>query len=384
MKKFLKKCAEKLVYTAYYPYARITIGILYNKEHKNGTLRHLSNNDFDAWKAGMFGIIKEHCISNFGFGTRLVYETFAKANINIIRCREYKNRELPIVVLCVKDDLKRLQMLVNHYRKLGIERFAFLDNGSTDGTFEWMQDQDDIDVFKTLDKYNCLVKEGWLNRIISYYGFDRWYVLTDSDELFTYIGMEKHPLNDLISYAERKKIKRFKGINLDMYADAALFSIDSSDLDIEKTYCWMDSDSYVEAPRKIGNSIITAVTGGPRQRTMGVPCSVMKYPLVFFEPGTVSANAHYQFPYALIEESPCIVGILHYKFLASDKKEFERRAKFDTGMSAGNAKTGIYYQQYIRVANENSDMTFMYDGSIKFENSESLKKVPLLKPVDFD
>ena len=53
-------------------------------------------------------------------------------------------------------------------------------------------------------------------------------------------------------------------------------------------------------------------------------------------------------------------------------------------MSAGNAKTGIYYQQYIRVANENSDMTFMYDGSIKFENSESLKKVPLLKPVDFD
>lgn len=384
MKEILKKCAEKLVYTAYYPYARITIGKLYNKEHKNGTLRHLSNSDFNAWKAGMFGIIKEHCTSNFGFGTRLVYETFAKANINVVRCREYKNRELPIVVLCVKDDLKRLQMLVNHYRKLGIERFAFLDNGSTDGTFEWMKDQDDIDVFKTLDKYNCLVKEGWLNRIISYYGFDRWYILTDSDELFTYIGMEKHPINDLISYAEREKIKRFKGINLDMYADAALFSIDSSDLDIEKTYCWMDSDSYVETPRKIGNSIITAVTGGPRQRTMDVPCSVMKYPLVFFEPGTVSANAHYQFPYALIEKSPCIVGILHYKFLDSDKKEFERRAKFDTGMSAGNAKTGIYYQQYVKVANENSDMTFMYDGSIKFENSESLKKVPLLKSVDFD
>ena len=130
MKEILKKCAEKLVYTAYYPYARITIGKLYNKEHKNGTLRHLSNSDFNAWKAGMFGIIKEHCTSNFGFGTRLVYETFAKANINVVRCREYKNRELPIVVLCVKDDLKRLQMLVNHYRKLGIERFAFLDNGS--------------------------------------------------------------------------------------------------------------------------------------------------------------------------------------------------------------------------------------------------------------
>ena len=384
MNKILKTCAEKLVYAAYYPYARITIGKLYNKEHRNGNLQHLSEDDFAAWKAGMLGLIKEHCSSNFGFGTRLVYETFAKANIDVIRCRKYENRELPIVVLCVKDDLKRLQMLVRHYRKQGVERFAFLDNGSTDGTFEWMQDQDDIDVFKTLDKYNCLVKEGWLNRVISYYGFERWYILTDSDELFTYIGMEKYPLNDLIRYAEKRGIKRFKGINLDMYADAALFSLDSRDLDIEKTYCWMDSDSYVEAPRKIGNSMITAVTGGPRQRTMGVSCSVMKYPLVFFAPGTISANAHYQFPYTLIEASPCVVGILHYKFLDSDKKEFERRAKFDTGLSAGNAKTGIYYQQYVKVANENSNMTFMYDGSVKFENSESLKKIPVLESVDFE
>lgn len=384
MKEILKKCVEKIVYTVYYPYACITIGKLYNKEHKNGNLRHLSDDDFEAWKAGMFGIIKEHCSSNFGFGTRLVYETFAKANISVIRCREYANRELPIVVLCVKNDLKRLQMLVRHYRNLGVERFAFLDNGSTDGTFEWMQDQDDIDLFKTLDKYNCLVKEGWLNRVISYYGFGQWFILTDSDELFTYIGMEKHPLTDLIRYAESEGIKRFKGINIDMYADAALFSLASSDLDIEKAYCWMDSDSYVEAPRRIGNSVITAVTGGPRQRTMDVPCSVMKYPLVFFEKGTISANAHYQFPYSLIEASPCIVGILHYKFLDSDKKEFERRAKFDTGMSAGNAKTGIYYQQYVKVASENSNMTFMYSGSVKYENSESLKRIPLLKSVDFD
>lgn len=383
MKRTLKKIAQKIFYAVYYPYALITIRLLYKKEHAAGNLKYLSDTDFAIWKKSMLAVLKEHCCSNFGFGTRLVYETFAKAEIEVIRKREYNNTHLPIVVLCVKNDLKRLQMLVSHYRNLGVERFAFIDNGSTDGTFEWMKAQDDIDVFRTVDQYNCLVKEGWLNRVISYYGFERWYILTDSDELFTYVGMEEHPLNELIEYAEKNGVKRFKGINIDMYADAALFSLDSSNLDIEKTYCWMDSDSYVEAPRKIGNSIITAITGGPRQRTMNVPCSIMKYPLVYFEKGTVSANAHYQFPYDLIEKSPLIIGILHYKFLDSDKKEFERRTKFDTGLSAGNAKTGVYYQQYVKVATENTGMSFMYDGSVKYENSESLRKIPLLKAVQF-
>lgn len=383
MKKFLIKIAKKIFYASYYPYALVSIGLLYNKAHRKGHLTYLSDRDFDVWKTSILNIIKEHCSSNFGFGTRLVYETFAKAKIDVIRCREYDNKDLPIVVLCVKNDLKRLEMLVKHYREIGVERFAFLDNGSTDGTYDWMLKQEDIDVFKTLDQYNNFAKEGWLNRVISYYGFSRWYILTDSDELFTYIGMENHPLSDLISYAKKDNIKRFRGINLEMYADAALFSLDSNKIDIKKTYCWMDSSGYVEVPRKIGNSIITDVLGGPRRRTMNVPVTIIKHPLVYFEEGTISVNAHYQFPYTLIEDSPFIVGILHYKFLDYDKKEFERRAKFATGMNAGNSKTAIYNQGYLNAVNENSSMSFMYEGSVQYKDSSSLKKIPLIESVKF-
>lgn len=378
----LKKVAKKLFYTVYFIYASVYLRCLYGYEYANGNLNHLSKEDYAIWRDAMLSLMKEHCSACFGFGTRLVYETFAKAKIDAVRCSQYENKEMPIVVLCVKNDKQRLQMLVNHYRELGVERFAFLDNGSTDGTYEWMLSQNDIDLFRTSDKYNCFVKEGWLNRVISYYGFERWYILTDSDELFTYIGMEEHPILDLVKYAESRDIKRFKGLNLDMYADAPLFSINSSEVDIKKTYCWMDSDSYKEEPRKIANSAITAITGGPRFRMMKVPCSVMKYPLVYFSRGTVSANAHYQFPYDVIEKSPCVVGILHYKFLDTDKKEFERRSNFDTGMSAGNAQTGKYYKQYISAAEHST--TFMYEGSVRFEGSESLRNIPLIGEIKFD
>jgi len=56
-----------------------------------------------------------------------------------------------------------------------------------------------------------------MNRVVSYYGFHRWYILTDSDELMVYKGMESHPLEDLVNYAERHGIKRIKGLTLDTY-----------------------------------------------------------------------------------------------------------------------------------------------------------------------
>lgn len=381
MKASLKKMLLSIFYKCYFVYASIVIRLRYSYEYHFGKLTYLDKENYKIWKKAMLGLMKKHCFANYGFGTRLIYNTFAKANIEVIRYSNTYEKNAPIVVLCVKDDKQRLQMLVEHYRKFGIHKFAFLDNGSIDGTFEWMMGQDDIDVFRTCDQYNCLVKEGWLNRIVSYYGLNRWYILTDSDELLTYVGMEEHPFSDLIAYAEKNHVRRFKGINLDMYADAPLFSIDSKDLDIKSRYCWTDSDSYTIEPRKVAGVTITAIHGGPRYRVMGVPCSVMKYPLVYFEPGTVSSNAHFQFPYEIIEQSPCCVGILHYKFLDTDKKEFQRRSQFGTGFDCGFAKTGDYYKQYIKAAEQN--ITFMYDKSVKYENSASLEKIDLLEKIPF-
>ena len=217
--------------------------------------------------------------------------------------------------------------------------------------------------------------------MVSHYGFGRWYVLTDSDELMTYIGMEEHPIRELVACAEAAGAVRVKGLNMDMYADSPLYSIASKEVDIRQTYCWMDKDSYRQIPRKVAGSTITAVVGGPRDRVMGVPCSVMKYPLVYFAPGTVSADAHFQFPYDKIEASPFWIGILHYKFLDIDKKENERRAKLYQEFSSGLNKSANYYTKYVEATKDS--VNFMYDGSVRFQSSQSLKQIPLIRPVPF-
>lgn len=81
-------------------------------------------------------------------------------------------------------------MLAGRYRRLGVKGFAFLDNGSDDGTFEWLPEQEDTDLYRCFEKYRTAVEEGWINRTASYYGFDSRLILTDSDELVVYEGME--------------------------------------------------------------------------------------------------------------------------------------------------------------------------------------------------
>ena len=378
LKKIIKYITKRGAMALYGLYASVQLPALYDREHRQGNLSYLSESDYLVWKKAMLSLLREHAVSGYGLRQRELFTAFATAKIRVIRKREGGDADTPIVVLCVKNDRRRIEMLVKHYRGLGVKHFAFLDNGSTDGTLEWMTEQEDIELFATDDTYSSFAKEAWINRIVGYYGFDRWYIVTDSDELIAHTGMEAHPLTDVTAYAVKNGISRIEALTLDMYADAALFSEDPAQSDIRQKYCWMDSDSYIENKRQVGREMITAITGGPRMRTMDVSTSLMKYPLVYFAPGTVSANAHFQYPYSEINKCPCHFAILHYKFLEEDKKEYARRADKGSGFAFG----GGYYRSYMNAAEGSS--TFMYEGSLRYEDSKSLAQLPIIKPIPFE
>ena len=263
-------------------------------------------------------------------------------------------------------------MLVEHYRSLGVEKFAFMDNGSEDGTFEWLLKQPDIDLYRCLERYQTKVKEGWINRIISHYGFDRWYIVTDSDELMVYQGMEQISLSELTEKLSRKGVKRVKGLTLDTYTDGNMFGESE---DIRRDYCWIDRDSYRETEAILGKTRFKYFIGGPRYRLMQATVSLSKHPLVYWERGTVSDDAHFQYPHDLINTSPCYAGILHYKFIDKDLDEFHRRAQKKSGFAAG----GLYYKKYMGYFKNRKGASFMYEGSIEFDSSEALGKIPLIE-----
>ena len=249
-----------------------------------------------------------------------------------------------------------------------------MDIVSDDCTFEWLIEQPYIDLFRCHEPYRTFVKEAWINRIVSYYGFDRWYIVTDSDELLVFQGMEEHSLSDLVKVLISKGYKRVKGLTLDAYSEGRLFGKSE---DIRKDYKWIDTDSYKEVDSVAGIHKIKHFVGGPRYRLMksGVPLS--KHPLVYWEKGTISDNAHFQFPHDLICASPCLVGILHYKFIDKDFDEYEKRAQKNSGFYKG------VYKKYMEYVKNQENTSFIYEGSVEFYSSDVLKEIPFINPVVF-
>lgn len=373
MKSRIIKLFRKAAFLGYYVLSRLFIPIIYNYAYRYGELTYLSREDFLVWEKAMSDLLKEYCLVGYNLRHRIIPYTFAMSKIEVVRKTESKSPHIPIVVLCVKNDLKRVRMLVEHYRQLGIEKIALLDNDSNDGTYEWLKEQSDIDLFRCRDRYQTYAKEGWINRIISHYGFNRWYILTDSDELCTYIGMEEHTIADVTAFAEKNKIKRIKGLTIDMYADKLYIQTD----DIQRDYRLMDYNTYFEKKARVGAIEYDAFYGGPRYRLMKSMITLSKWPLVYWEKGMVTDNAHYQFPHDVLTTNDCYIGILHYKFMNTDWETYKNRAKNNSGFSRG-----IRYKEYMDDT-EDYD-SFMYEDSTVFTGSESLEKISLISRMQFD
>ena len=92
--------------------------------------------------------------------------TIATQFINAkIRLTKKNYEKIPVnepILLCnVKDDLKRVKMMIEYHRKIGVNYFAIIDNNSTDGTYEYLVEQK-IDLFETDEVYNSRKRAGWM------------------------------------------------------------------------------------------------------------------------------------------------------------------------------------------------------------------------------
>ena len=375
MKQKIRYYAKKPLYLLSCLLSYPVFPLLFFYSHKFGELKYLSYKDCIIWKNAMASFFRTCYKGKPHYPAWRVIYSFLFSQIKVIKKTDIVSDDVPVVVLCVKNDLKKIKMIVSYYRKLGVEKFAVMDNGSVDGTFSWLKQQEDVDLFLSFARYQHLVKEGWINRIVSYYGFNHWYILSDSDELASYIGMEQHSLRDVISFATKNNIKKFKGIMIDMYPNGVIFG--NHDNVIEE-YRWMDTDTYIEEEGFAGNCIIKWYRGGPRERVMGCHAGLSKYPLCYFEEGTVSAHPHFHYPFDLLKSTECYLGILHFKFTEEDLEKYSRIAR----LGAGYSNNGYEYKLYMEHMQKHNNATFMYERSAEFVDSYSLKNIRFIKEMD--
>lgn len=300
-----------------------------------------------------------------------IIEQFFNSSIDI-KIKNVKNDQSIILICVVKNDLVKIKQMVKYHRSIGLKHFVYIDNMSTDGTVEWLEKQKDVDVFEVQERYTTNRREAWINRIIDYYGFNRWYLILDSDELFSYIDIEEIEISEFTSKIKNNGYTRARALMVDMYGQSDFYKSDDEELYVSKCI-YFDIDSYEQKNSKY----LDLITGGPRNRLFETNSWLTKYPLVYFEEGDVQGNSHYPFPYNKNKETPCFSIIKHYKFLPSDINKYRKIAENNNYYNGS-----VEYKKYIKKIDNTDTLDFFYKGTVKFSNSESLKYIDFIEKVE--
>ncbi|WP_435661205.1 glycosyltransferase family 2 protein [Leisingera caerulea] len=171
-----------------------------------------------------------------------------------------------LVFTVLRNEITRLPFFLEHYRRLGAVHFLAVDNGSDDGSAEFLADQPDVSLWRAAGSYrDTRFGLDWLGWLLIRYGHGRWCLTVDADELLVYSGMEAHGLGALAQRLEQQGRTGFGALMLDLYPKGPLGTQGyAPGQDPCEVLQWFDAGPYRAARQQpMGN---LWVQGGARER----------------------------------------------------------------------------------------------------------------------
>lgn len=279
-------------------------------------------------------------------------------------------------VLCfmtLRNEMARLPFYFEHYRALGVEHFLVVDNGSDDGSADWLAAQPDASVWTTDAGYKASrFGVDWLTCLQFRFGAGKWCLTADADEILVLPGGRDLPA--LTRHLDGVGQRSFGALLLDMFPKGPVNSAAYVPGDDPfKTLCWFDAGPYRAERHRVFNNL--TLRGGTRDRLFfgdspeRAP-TLNKVPLVKWTQGTAYVSSTHQIlPRALnrVFEPGRVSGVLlHSKFLPNigekSQEELSRQQHFENG---------TLYTEYYKTLIEDPDLwcptSVRYDGPAQLE-----------------
>ena len=277
---------------------------------------------------------------------RLRYRAFRKRReLTAVRNRTPDIRRDDIVAVAVlRNERVRLPYFFRYYRDLGVNHFLIVDNGSDDGSREWLEAQDDVSLWSANTSYrSARYGADWLNWLLMRYARGHWILAVDVDEFFVYPFCDTRPLRALTDWLDASQKRSFPAMVVDMYPKGAVTSVQYHEGDNPfEVASYFDGGNYTISKNELYGNLW--IQGGPRARTMFAERpkespSLNKIPLVKWHWSyCFVSSTHMLLPRRLNltydewggeKASGCL---LHAKFLstleAKVEEELERREHF--------------------------------------------------------
>lgn len=201
-----------------------------------------------------------------------------------------------------RNEKPRLKFFLEYYRRLGVNHFFCVDNGSDDGGREYLESEPDVSLWTTDKSYKrSNFGVDWLNGLKSKYAVGHWVLVVDVDEFFVYPHCDARPLKALTDWLDSSSVKSFGTILVDMYPKGP----------VEETYCdegknpmratpFFDAGNYTAQRNDKYQNLW--IQGGVRQRVFfkdkpQMAPALNKIPLVKWSRGNVFVSSTHRAVY---------------------------------------------------------------------------------------
>jgi Glycosyl transferase family 2 len=284
---------------------------------------------------------------------------------------------------CIRDENLRLPFLLEHHRHLGVSRFFFIDNGSTDGSLEFLLEQDDCHVFASGGKFFAENVEPpvWSNALRGVYGEGHWCLSLDADEMFVYPRCEDIPLGKFCRYLDNSNVSAVVALVVDMYGEGAVLRATYERGKSFLAACpYFDPAMGHEIPVDGGYPPVLTFsrfrerafwTGQHKKRRP--PC-ITQVPLVKWQKGTAYLIAQHSLNFARLSDLQA--AVLHFKFLPGFYKSISASLKENENLREKGLEERT---AYVDTLTSNPDLTLIYDGSERYRNSGQLVELGWMK-----
>ena len=171
-----------------------------------------------------------------------------------------------LLFACLRNERIRLPYFLDYYRTLGVGHFLLVDNGSDDGSAEYLVGHDDVSLWRTLAGYKqARFGMDWVGWLLFRHGHGHWCLTVDVDEFLVYPFCDTRPLPALTDWLDSSGLRSFPAMLLDMYprgpVDAVPYAEGQNPFEIAQ---WFDAANYTITRNPEFRNLW--IQGGPRAR----------------------------------------------------------------------------------------------------------------------
>jgi hypothetical protein len=182
-----------------------------------------------------------------------------------LRTRAIRDSDI-LVFSTLRNERVRLPYFLSYYRDMGVNHFLIVDNDSSDGSREYLAEQEDVSLWSSSHSYKrARFGVDWLNGLQMKFGHGHWCLIVDPDEFFVFPFCDTRPLRALTDWLDASSIKSFSAMLLDMYPKGGMgakpYHAGQNPFEIAQ---YFDAGNYmIQRNAKFGN---VWIQGGPRAR----------------------------------------------------------------------------------------------------------------------